>query len=328
MRSALLLAFLASGALSAQQPPTAAEIVARVAANQDRAVEARTQFVYEQRVRVQTRRTNGKLLRDETAEYEAFPGPKGTEKRLKTIAGQFLKGRQYTEFKGEPVPEKDSIDGQIIDNVRDDILSGKSKDGVAGDLFPLTTEQQKKYRFELLGEQVVKGRKVWRIGFRPADRGDIDWAGEALIDEQEYQPLNIYTKLSRKIPFAIRTLLGTDLPGLGFNVNYQRFDEGVWFPVSFGSEFRLHILFFLNRQINASLENTGFRRTRVDTTVKFADPAASAPQTQSPPPPLSPPSPLSKPPLSSVPPSSVPPSSPPASSVPASSVVSSETSVN
>src|ERR1700731_3036662 len=55
------------------------------------------------------------------------------------------------------------------------------------------------------------------------------------------------------IPVFVRTLLGTDLPGLGFNVEYRRFDDGVWFPVSFGTEFRLRAVFFINRDITVSL---------------------------------------------------------------------------
>src|SRR6202011_3688252 len=108
------------------------------------------------------------------------------------------------------------------------------------------------YQFELAGEHVVDGRKAYRIRFQPADRHELTWAGEALIDAEEVQPVNVYTRLSRRIPMAVRTLLGTDLPGLGFSVRYQRFDRDVWFPVSFGTEFRLHVLFFLNRDITVS----------------------------------------------------------------------------
>ena len=82
----------------------------------------------------------------------------------------------------------------------------------------------------------------------------------------------MFTKLSRRIPFAVRTLLGTDLPGIGYNVTFQRVDEGIWLPSSYGSEFELHVLFFLNRQINVSMESSGFRRTTVDTAAQAANP--------------------------------------------------------
>ena len=40
-----------------------------------------------------------------------------------------------------------------------------TKDGIGSDLFPLSTEQQKKYSFRLLGEQTFQGRNAYHIGF-------------------------------------------------------------------------------------------------------------------------------------------------------------------
>lgn len=79
----------------------------------------------------------------------------------------------------------------------------------------------------------------------------------------------VFTKLSRRIPFAVRTFLGTDLPGVGFNVKYQRQLNGVWFPVSLGAEFRLHVLFFINRDIAIALQNGAFEHTDVQSTIKY-----------------------------------------------------------
>ena len=73
--------------------------------------------------------------------------------------------------------------------------------------------------------------------------------------------------MARKIPFAVRTLLGTSLPGLGFTVIYAPQQEGVWFPISFGTEFKLHVLFFLNRDITLSAENRDFEKTHVSSTI-------------------------------------------------------------
>ncbi|MGA3029007.1 MAG: hypothetical protein ABSF98_30070 [Bryobacteraceae bacterium] len=240
------------------------EIMARVAANQDRAAKQRKQFAYQERVHIQSRYTTGKLARDETSEYEVFPDPdpKGPGRKLTKISGRYRKNGRYIDFTGQAAPAPNSLDEGLIQGFRDDMV----------DDFPLTPDQQKKYRFELLGEQDVRGRKAWRIGFRPADKNDIDWAGEALIDQQEFQPINVFTKLSRRIPFAVRTLLGTDLPGIGYNVTFQRVDEGVWLPASYGSEFTLHILFFLNREINVSMVSSGFRRAKVDAVVPAAAP--------------------------------------------------------
>ncbi len=146
------------------------------------------------------------------------------------------------------------------------------KDGIAADLFPLRTTEQKKYEFRLIGEQTFQGRSAYHIGFGPKDKNDIAWAGEAYIDKEEFQPILVFTKLSRRIPFAVRTFLGTDLPGVGFSVQYKRQEDGVWFPSSFGTEFRLKVLYFLNRDISVSLDNRDFKRTHVDSKIEYAGP--------------------------------------------------------
>jgi hypothetical protein len=276
VRFALILAL--SGALGVYAlPPTehalnAEAIMLKVASKQDRAEKLRNEYVYQQHIRTVTRRTNGKLARQEITDYLVTPTPDGTKKELKHIDGRYWHKHQYVDFHGEPVPGKDTLDGSLVESFRDDLLNSKSKDGLDADLFPLTTEHQQKYDFELLGEQTVHGRNVYRIGFRPKDKKDIAWAGEALIDCQDFQPMRVFTTLSRRIPFAVRTMLGTDLPGLGFNVEYRRFEDGVWFPVSFGTEFRLRAVFFINRDITVSLENSGFRHANVETTIQYADP--------------------------------------------------------
>jgi hypothetical protein len=135
---------------------------------------------------------------------------------------------------------------------------------LAKGLFPLTSKQQSKYLFKLVGQQRMNGRDVYHVSFRPRDKSDFDWKGEAFIDTQEFEPVVVYTQMSRKIPLGVRVLLGTNLPGLGFSVTYDREPDGVWFPVSFGTEFRMRVLFFLARDISMSLENTHFEKTHSD----------------------------------------------------------------
>ena len=257
------------GVLSAadQPAPSVEEIMARVAANQDRAEQVRAEYIYQQHIHVASLRTNGKLAREETADYLVTPTPDGTKKELKHINGRYWHKGKYLEFQGEPVPDTGIVDSGIVESFRDDLSNDKSKDGLGRDLFPLTSGEQKKYLFELTGEEMVAGRKVYRVRFRPRDKNDLTWAGEALIDAAEFEPVRVYTKLSRRIPFVVRTLLGTDVPGLGFNVQYRRFDEGIWFPVSFGTEFRLHAVFFINRDITVSLENSAFERAKVQSRI-------------------------------------------------------------
>jgi hypothetical protein len=183
--------------------------------------------------------------------------------------------------------EKDDLDGMDIDlveNLRKNLTNegsedtakhehaqidadqsgDTSKDGLAKGLFPLTSKQQSKYLFKLEGRQKMNSRDVYHVSFRPKDKSDFDWKGEAFIDTQEFEPVVVYTKLSRNIPIAVRVLLGTNLPGLGFSVTYDREPDGVWFPVSFGTEFRMRVLFFIARDISMSLENTHFEKTHSD----------------------------------------------------------------
>lgn len=272
----VLLILLGAGAGYAQEaqtpevvPPTADAIMARVAENQDRSEKLRSEYVYKQHIHIVTRKTNGKLQRQETADYRVLPTPDGTKRELEKITGRYLRKGKYVDFTGEPVPEHDSLDGNLVRDFRDSVSNEKSKDGLESDLFPLTTKQQEKCAFRLIGEETLQGRPAYRIAFRPKEKDDFTWAGEAVIDKEDFQPVTVFTKLSRRIPFAVRTLLGTDLPGIGFNVKYQRQPDGVWFPVGLGTEFRLHVLFFLNRDISVSLQNSSFQRTDVKSTVKY-----------------------------------------------------------
>jgi len=256
----------------ASAPLTADAIMARVAANQDRSEALRKQYVYRQHTHILTHKPKGRLLREETADYDVVPTPDGTQKELKLLTGRYWNKGKYETFQGEPAPEADSLDGGLIHGFREDLSNEKSKDGLAKDLFPLTSEAQKEYDFTLLGQEMQEGRSAYHIGFRPRDKNELTWAGEAYIDAAEFQPVRVFTKLSRRVPFAVRTLLGTDLPGIGFNVVYQRQPDGVWFPSTFGTEFRLHVLFFINRDVSVSLENTGFQHTHVESKMKVIGP--------------------------------------------------------
>jgi hypothetical protein len=256
----------------ANVPLTADAIMARVAANQDRSEDLRRQYVYKQHTHIVTHKPKGRLLREETADYDVVPQPDGTQKELKLLTGRYWNKNKYETFQGEPVPEADSLDGNLIHDFREDLSNEKSKDGLGKNLFPLTTEAQKDNDFTLLGQEVEDGRSVYHISFRPKDKNDISWAGEAFIDAAEFQPVRVFTKLSRRIPFGVRTFLGTDLPGIGFNVEYKRQEDGVWFPTTFGTEFRLHVLFFINREVSLSLENTGFQHTHVESKMKVTGP--------------------------------------------------------
>jgi hypothetical protein len=269
----ILAIFLCSGVWSAAEdnlPVAADQIMQRVAANQDRAETSRRQYVYKQRIHVVSRKTNGKLMREEAADYDIFPNEQGSSKKLTQLVGRYWHKPEYVNYSGEPAPDTDSLDGDLVTEFRNDLADErKSKDGLAAGLFPLTSKEQQKYQFKLLGKEALNGRSTYHIAFWPRDKSEIAWKGEAFIDEEDFQPVSAFTKLSRKIPLLIRTALGTDLPGVGFSVTYKRQPDGTWFPSTFGTEFRLRALFFINRDIAVSLQNSDFEKTHVDSVVHY-----------------------------------------------------------
>lgn len=78
--------------------------------------------------------------------------------------------------------------------------------------------------------------------------------------------------LAKGIPMAVQVLLGTNIKHLGFKVAYQKFEEGLWFPVTYGGEFYVRGLFFYKRTIAMSVVNSGFRKSDVTSVVSFGLP--------------------------------------------------------
>lgn len=147
--------------------------------------------------------------------------------------------------------------------MRWNLIHDKSKDGVNAHLFPLTSKDQANYTFRMVGRERLNDHDVYHIAFRPKDKDDFGWSGDAFIDTGAYQPVLVTTGMSRKIPFAVRTLLGTNFPGLGFTVTYAPQPDGTWFPVTFSTEFKIHLLYFFHREIILNAENRDFEKTHV-----------------------------------------------------------------
>jgi hypothetical protein len=275
----ILLLSLAFGYALAQRPAPAADIdqiMSRVAANQSKSQDARKEWVYTQKQLLRMVRGNGKLAREERREYAITPRKRRTQKELVKFEGKYdYRGkfiaydRPGYEYKGI------DIDGDLLNSMSEDMTNNKdSRDGIDRDLFPLTPEEQKKYTYSLKGTETYRGRPVYRVSFAPkphpreGDEGS--WKGDALIDAEDYQPVLVATNLAYKIPMAVKILLGTNVKGLGFTVSYQKFADGVWFPVSYGGEFEVRAVFFYKRTISVSLTNSDFRRTDVTTNVAYA----------------------------------------------------------
>ncbi len=287
--------------LAAQSTPlTADEIMARVAANQDKADAERTHFVYVQHVRIASRK--GKtVMCEEVTDSRVAPVADGSTQTLLHLDGRLWKDNHYVEYHELPVPHpkvevppelqddpglskderrkrrearqklEDSndtpLDQDLTENLRKNLTRDKSKDGLAAGLFPLTSKAQSQYLYTLKGRERRNGHDVYHLTFTPKDKDEFGWRGDAWIDTTAFQPVMVQTAMAKNIPFAVRALLGTSLPGLGFAATYAEQPSGTWFPVTFGSEFKINVLFFFHRTIMLSVENHDFERTHVESRI-------------------------------------------------------------
>jgi len=271
-----LLVIIASvSAASAATLPDVQEVMARVGENQVRAQQLRNEYTFHQKQLLRLSRGNNRIAREERREYDVVPGSNSVQKALVHFEGRYDHKGRYIAYDRPGYEYKDmDIDGDLINDLSEDMTADRhSRDGIGCDLFPLTPREQRKYDFKLVAVESFHGRDVYRVSFEPKPHQDFDdaaWKGEALIDAAEYQPVTVHTSLAIRIPLAVKTLLGTNIKGLGFTVSYQRFEDGVWFPVSYGGEFELRAVFFYMRKISISMVNDKFRRTHVDTSVKYA----------------------------------------------------------
>ena len=271
-----MAAAITFGSLTAlAQSPDIATIMSRVAENQAASIEARKQFVFDEEQHVRLHRSNGKLAREETRLYAVTPHEADSERQLVKTEGRYADGAKLVAYDKPGVEHgKEDIDAALMQSFFED-EPGDNNDGIPKELFPLTLKEQGKYAFTLEGIETFHGRTVFRVRFAPKkthpDGDGGDWKGEALIDALEFQPVMVSTDLAWKVPMAVRTLLGTDLRGVGFSVTYQPFADHVWFPVTYGGEFAVRGLFFYKRTISLELVHKNFRHADVASKVAFED---------------------------------------------------------
>lgn len=273
----------------------------RVAINQDAAESDRAHYVYVQHAKMADRRGNV-IMCEEITDYRFTPSTDGSKEDLLKVDGRYLKNHKYLTYTAllprdedkpkdadkdkssekpkvkdkekkdkkdkdkDPVfdPNSDeTIDRDLVENIRWNLINDKSKDGINAHLFPLTSKSQADYTFRMIGREHMNSREVFHISFRPKNKDDFGWSGDAWIDTTAFQPVLVTTGMARKIPFAVRTLLGTNFPGLGFTVTYAPQPDGVWFPVTFSTEFKIHVLYFFHREVFLNAENRDFEKTHV-----------------------------------------------------------------
>jgi hypothetical protein len=268
----LIAIFSALAAAAAAQTPDVRTIMENVGRNQAQAVAQRQEFTFHQKQLVRLNRAKGKVAREENREYEVAPNGHGVLKELTRLDGRYEYKGKYIAYDRPGYKYKGmDVDGDLVRDLSEEMTNDShSRDGIGVDLFPLTAEEQQKYNFKLLASEQYRGRQVYRVSFEPKPHQEFDeasWKGEALIDAVEFQPVSIHSKLAYRIPGAVKILLGTDIKGLGFSVTYRKFEDGVWFPVSYGGEFEVRAVFFYKRTISVNMTNTEFRRTNVNSSV-------------------------------------------------------------
>ncbi len=256
--------------LAAQTPPLE-EILKRLAENQERAVAARKTIVYRQDTLARLIRTNGKLSREEKRRYLVTPTPTKTEKKLEHFEGRYERGGKFHSYGKPGFKYKDTdIDGDLIDDLTDDLVNDKkSRDGLAKDMFPLTREEQRYYRFTLAGAEKLAGAEAYHLSFEPLHDGGRAWRGDVWVDPQEFQPRLVQTQLAIKIPAAVKIIFGISLKQVGFNVTYKKVADGLWFPSGYGTEFGIKVLFGYKRNITINVANSEFHQTAVDSTITY-----------------------------------------------------------
>src|SRR5882757_1494639 len=105
MRRLLLaaaIAVFAEGAIVAQTAtsatPNAEEIMAKVAANQDRTEAARTRYICQQHIRVVSRKPGGKVMCEEVTDSRVSPQQKKSQQQLMTLDGRYWQKGRYVHY--------------------------------------------------------------------------------------------------------------------------------------------------------------------------------------------------------------------------------------
>jgi hypothetical protein len=252
-------------------PPSADEIMQRVAENQERALAARSAYVYDMNVFVRLKRANGKLPREESRDYVVTPGEKGAKRELLKVEGHILEGSRTINYADAGYRTKDrDIDGALTNSFAREVMWEKSEFGPMVEWFPLTSAGVAKYSFRLEGEEKYRDYEVYNVSYIEKDKDEC-WRGEALIEKHELQPVLITAEWACKIPLAVKAMLGTNLEHIGAKITYQRFSDDVWFPVTCGGEFKLRVLFLYARTIAFSAKNSDFHKADVQSSVTFDD---------------------------------------------------------
>ncbi|HTA45897.1 MAG TPA: hypothetical protein VK789_25805 [Bryobacteraceae bacterium] len=254
----------------AAQTPDASAIMRRVSENLDRSESARTHYVYDQDVFIRLQRANGKLAREESRQYAVAPTEKGAARKLVILQGKILEGKKEVDYTEAGYRRKNiDIDGALVDSFAREVMWRHSAIPNM-EWFPFERKDLNQYTFRLEGEERYRDYDVYRISFHMGVPED-QWEGEALIERNEYQPVLVTTAWTGHIPAAAKIAFGTNVQQIGAKISFKRFEKDVWFPVSCGGEMKLRVLFGYARIIAFSSNNSGFRKSDVQSSIEYDD---------------------------------------------------------
>ncbi|MCC6540205.1 MAG: hypothetical protein IT162_21835 [Bryobacterales bacterium] len=243
--------------------PSVEEMLAGLAASQQRAQAGRARVVYTQVVHAKLLRPNGKVAREETRTYTVTPKPDGFERKLEKLAGWLEHKGRVTHFSVPEFEHKSlDIDAHLMDELIDEWTGNQSsRDGIDREFFPLTAEHQQRYRYERVGSHALT--------FAPREKKSAGWKGDVVLDPETLSPRRLNSTFAFQIPRAVKVLFGISLRQVGLAVDYDKAIDGLWFPVSAGTEFQWRVLFGYSRTLTLSLKNSDFRLASAESTVKF-----------------------------------------------------------
>src|SRR5262245_20578196 len=129
----LILTFAAATVWA--QPADVDEIMARVAENQSKALEYRKDWIYHQKQRLRLLRGNAKIAPEERRDYAVAPDVQGSRRELTSFDGKYETKGQYTSYDkpGQTYKEMD-IDGELIDEMSNEMINDNSRDGIGKNL--------------------------------------------------------------------------------------------------------------------------------------------------------------------------------------------------
>lgn len=178
MRSMLFAAVFAilAGCAFAAEPatasaPTADQIMAKVAANQDRTEAARTRYIYLQHIRAVSRKTNGRVMCEEITDSRVSPRTKGSHQDLLKLDGRAWQKNHYIHYATlqdqETAEHKDKqakSEQEDLDGIDVDLVENLRKKT------PLTTvlqtQKKKAHEAKLVSMLMLPTRGSRRTGWR------------------------------------------------------------------------------------------------------------------------------------------------------------------